>query len=70
MKLPWEPSLSIVITRVASKGNVDFMEDVMRHTGFVPLSLAAPFHFLSVSQLPAFQQVSGELKPLVTINLV
>lgn len=70
MKLPWEPSLSIVIIRVASKGNMDFMEDVMRHTDFVPLSLAAPSRFLSVSQLPAFQRVSGELKPLVTINLV
>lgn len=35
MQLPWEPSLSIVIIIVANKE--DFMEDVMRHTGFVPL---------------------------------
>lgn len=48
----------------------DFMEDVVRHTSFVPISFAAPFHFLSVSQIPAFQQVSGEKKPLVTVHLL
>ncbi|RMC12972.1 hypothetical protein DUI87_10501 [Hirundo rustica rustica] len=55
MQLLWEPSLAIVIISAANKE--EFMEDVMRHTGFVPLSFAAQFHFLSVSQLPAFQQV-------------